>query len=577
MTVTATPAKSRGNIVSDMIAGLTTGVANIPDAMASAILAGANPVQGLYALMVGTPLASIFGSSAFMNVSATSALAITAGAALTQYAGDPDRHAVAISTLAVLTGFVMLLAGLLKAGKLLRFVANSVVIGFLTGVSLNVILSQLADFTGYSSAYSNKVVKAIDTLLNLDQVHPQTLAIGVLTVVVIVLSDRTRLRNFSLLIGMAAGSIALILLNSIAAVGWTEVQQVSDIAVIPTSLPLPSLPDFTMMPALLLDAIALSIIGLVQGAGVSKAYPNPDGNYPNPSGDFVGQGAANIGAGLLQGMPIGGSVASTALNVSSGARSRWANIFSGLLVVVAVLLFSRAVSLVAMPAMAALLIVAGFQSIKIERIKDIWATGWTGRLVMAATLALTLAIPLQQAVFLGVLLSILVHFFITASAEVRVVRLIVNADGTVTKAPLPAELPGNEVTLLQVYGNMTFAGAETLEAQLPRATTAERPVVILRLNQQEGIGSSFVNVLERYQQQLKARGGKLMVAGVNKKIKGQLDRTEASSEILGQENVFVSTDTLGAGTRDAYAAAQRWLAESAEPKGAPKEASEATE
>jgi MFS superfamily sulfate permease-like transporter len=166
MTITATPAKSRGNVVADMIAGLTTGVANIPDAMASAILAGANPVQGLYAIMVGTPLGSIFGSSAFMNVSATS---------------------------------------------------------------------------------------------------------------------------------------ALIILSSVGGAGWAEVQQVNDVAVIPTSLPLPKLPDFTMMPALLLDAIALAIIALLQGAGVSKAYPNPDGNYPNPSGDFVGQGAANIGAGRVAG------------------------------------------------------------------------------------------------------------------------------------------------------------------------------------------------------------------------------------------------------------------------------------
>ena len=156
-----------------------------------------------------------------------------------------------------------------------------------------------------------------------------------------------------------------------------------------------------MMPVLLVDAIALAIIALVQGAGVSKAYPNPDGNYPDSSRDFVGQGAANIGAGLFQGMPIGGSVSTTALNVSSGAKSRWANIFSGLIVVLAVLLFSQAVSMVAMPAMAGLLIVAGFQSIKRERIHDIWVTGWAPRVVMVVTLVLTLAIPLQQAVFLG--------------------------------------------------------------------------------------------------------------------------------------------------------------------------------
>jgi sulfate permease, SulP family len=557
----ANPARSasRGNLVPDMIAGMTTGVANIPDAMASAILAGANPVQGLYAIMVGTPLGTLFGSSAFMNVAATSAMAITAGTALSGYTGD--AHARAIATLAVLTGVVMLLAGLLKLGRLLRFVSNSVVIGFLTGISINVILSQLGDFTGYSSQYSNKVVKAVDTLLHLNQIDPQTTAIGILTVAVILLVDRTRLRNFSMLLGMVIGSAAVILL------GWTSVQQVNDIATIPTTLPMPQMPDLTLVPALLADAIALAIIGLVQGAGVSKAYPNPDGKYPEPSRDFIGQAAANLGAGLFQGMPIGGSVSGTALNVSAGAKSRWANIFSGLLVVLAVLVFSQAVSLVAMPAMAALLIVAGAQSIKRDRIADVWATGWPPRIVMVVTLALTLIVQLQWAVFLGVLLSILAYFFVTSSNEVRLTQMTPNPDGTITEGPAPAELTSNTVTLLQLYGNMTFAGAETIEQYLPKVGGARRPVVIFRLRAQEGIGSSFVTVVERYAHQLQAAGGRLMVAGVSRKVKGQLDRTETTTEILGTENVFVSTSTLGASTRAALEAAQRWLQEA--PAGEP--------
>jgi SulP family sulfate permease len=427
------------------------------------------------------------------------------------------------------------------------------VIGFLTGVSINVILSQIGDFTGYSSEYSNKVVKAIDTLLHLNQIDLQTTIIGLLTVAVILLVDRTRLRNFSMLFGMLIGSVAVLFMS------WTNVQQVSDIATIPTSLPLPKLPDISLMPSLLVDAIALAIIALIQGAGVSKAYANPDGTYPDSSRDFVGQGAANIGAGLFQGMPIGGSVSGTALNISSGAKSRWANIFSGMIVALTVLLFSQAVSMVAIPAMAALLIVAGVQSIKSERIADVWDTGWPARTIMLFTLVLTLAIPLQKAVFLGLLLSILVHFFVTSSNEVRLTQLVPNANGSITEKPIPTELPSNAVILLQVFGNMTFAGAETLESKLPPVSTASRPVVILRLRAQEGIGSSFINVLERYSQQLKDHSGKLMVAGVSPKVKRQLDRTDTTSIILGKENVFVSTTTLRESTLAAYEAAMRWL------------------
>ncbi len=561
--MTTTSAPSRGNMVADLIAGLTTGVANIPDAMASAILAGINPLQGLYAIMIGTPLGALFSGSAYMNIATTSALSITAGAALAGY--DSAIRNSAISTLALLTGLAMLLAGLLKLGRLLRFVSNSVVIGFLTGVSINVILSQLGDFTGYSSAYSNKVVKAIDTLLHLDQIDPQTTAIGLLTVAVILLVDRTRLRNFSMLFGMVIGSAVMLIL------GWTSVQQVKDVAAIPDTLRLATvvqLPDLSLAPALLVDALALAIIALVQGAGVSKGYPNPDGVYPDTSRDFIGQGMANVGAGLFQGMPIGGSVSATALNVSAGAKSRWANVFSGLIVVLAVLIFSGLVSQVAIPAMAGLLIVAGFQSIKRERIKDIWDTGWSPRAIMAVTLALTLLIPLQWAVFAGVVLSILVYFFVTSTQEVRVVQLTPNPDGTVTQGPAPAQLASNAVTLLEIFGNMTAAGAETVEQMLPKAKDAVHPAVILRLRAQEGIGSSFVVVLERYSQQVKAAGGRLMVAGVNPKVKGQLDRTETTSDILGPENVFVATTTLSASTRAALDAAQRWLQETnAGPSG----------
>jgi sulfate permease, SulP family len=192
-------------LIVDLTAGLTTGVANTPDAMASSILAGVNPVQGLYAVMVSTPLGALFGSSAFMSITTTSALAITAGSALAGY--HPTDREMAISTLALLAGAIMVIAGLLRAGRLLRFISNSVVIGFLTGVSINVILSQVVDFTGYSSAYANKVAKAIDTLLHLDQIKWQTTAIGLLTVATLLLFDHTRLRNFSMLFGMLVGSI----------------------------------------------------------------------------------------------------------------------------------------------------------------------------------------------------------------------------------------------------------------------------------------------------------------------------------------------------------------------------------
>lgn len=550
--MTAEPTK-RDIRVGDAIAGLTTGVADIPDALASAILAGANPVMGLYAIMVGTPLGALLGSSAFLTVAATSAVAITAGGALSDY--PAETHDSALTTLALLVGVVMVAAGLLKLGRLLRFVSNSVVTGFLTGVSITIILSQLGDFTGYSSEYSNKVVKAVDTLFHLGQIDPQTTAIGLLTVVTIVLVSRTRAANFSMLIGMLVGSAATLL------AGWASVQTVGDVATIPTSLPMPQLPDLSLAPPLILDAVAIAIIGLIQGAGVSKVYPNPDGTYPDTSRDFIGQGAANIGAGLLRGMPIGGSMSTTALNVSAGARSRWANVISGLVVVLAIVLFSQAVSLVAIPAMAGLLIVAGVQSIRHEEFGDVWSTGWGSRLVMLVTLVLTLIIPLQWAVFVGVILSILVYLA-TSSAEIDLVQLTPQPDGTLIEQAPPTTLASHSVTLLAMHGNPFFAAAERLESLLPSAKGVEQPVVVMRLRQQASVSSTFINVLERYSQHLQAQGGRLILTGVSEKVMGQLERTKTTQEYLGAGNVYPATKTLRASTQDALADAQDWLATS---------------
>lgn len=546
----AEEALSKNNLSQDLIAGLITGIANIPDAMASAILAGANPVYGLYSLIVGTPIGALLGSSQFMQVCTTSALAITTGLALTGRTGETFNQSIFL--LAFLVGIFEIIAGFLRFGRLMRFVSNAVMRGFLTGISVLVVLSQLGDFSGYYSTYNNKVVQAFELLFNLDQIQPQTFFFGVLTVALILALDRTQVKNFSMLIAIAATSVLVVVL------GIQAVQQVGDIADIPSGFPIPSLPDLQLIPGLIVPALSIAIIGLVQGAGVSKAYPNPDGNYPDVSRDFLGQGAANIAASLIQGMPVGGSVGSTALNVSAGARSRWANVFSGLVVAGAILIFARAVSLVAIPAMAALLIVAGIQSIDLDEVLDVWDVGIMPRMIMIVTFIATLTLPVQWAVFAGVILSALVYF-IESAQDIELVEIMVTTEGGYREKPPPKEPTSNSVTLLQVYGTLFYATADKLAEVLPSPKNAERSVVILRLRSQRSIGSTFIRMLEHYASQIQASGGKLMLAGINRKVLHQLEITE-TTEIIPLEDIYLAESELGVSALDAITAAQRWLA-----------------
>ncbi|MGB9632335.1 MAG: SulP family inorganic anion transporter, partial [Chloroflexaceae bacterium] len=358
---------NRATVREDLSAGLVLGIQSIPDGLASGLLALVNPVYGLYSYMTGVITGALFTSSVFMSVQATSAMAlIIASVPEVTRAADPN---VPLFTLTVLTGLIMLVAGLFRLGRLVRFVPNSVMVGFVNAVALLIILGQLDTFTGYSSSGANRVVRTFDLLRNLDRVHVPTLAAGVLTIILILTLERTRLKALGMVVALFFVSLIVPL------AGAEQIALARDVADIPSALPLPVLPSLALVPMLLIPALSLAFVGLVQGASISASVANPDGSFPNASGDFVGQGAAGIVAGVLQGMPVGASMSATSLVIGAGARSRLANIVAGVVIALGIVLFGRLVGLMAMPALAGLLIIIGFRTLKLGQVVTVWKTG----------------------------------------------------------------------------------------------------------------------------------------------------------------------------------------------------------
>src|SRR5208283_4215300 len=181
----------RDTLGKDAVAGLVLGVESVPDGLAAGLLAGVNPLSGLYAYMFGTIGGSFFTSSAFMAVQATGAMAIIVADVPAVHSGHDQARA--LFTLSVLTGVVMLAAGFLRAGSLLRFVSNAVMVGFISAVGVNIILGQLANLTGYKAEGANRVIRAFNTLVHPGQLHLQTLAVGLATLVLILILERTKL------------------------------------------------------------------------------------------------------------------------------------------------------------------------------------------------------------------------------------------------------------------------------------------------------------------------------------------------------------------------------------------------
>jgi SulP family sulfate permease len=374
----------------------------------------------------------------------------------------------------------------------------------------------------------------------------------------ILLLERTRLGALGLVVAVGLGS-------ALGALERFPVLQLRDITDVPSGLPAPSLPSLGMVGGLVVPALSLAFVGLVQGAAISSSVPNPDGTYPDASGDFRGQGVANIGAGLLQGMPVGGSMSATSLVTNAGARSRIALFVAGLTMVTVVLAFSELVGYIAMPALAGLLVVVGFRTLKPEQVRMVWRTGPIQAAVMTLTFILTLVIPLQYAVLVGIGMSVLLYV-IRQSNRITIKSWTFTDAGVVQEGDPPAEVGANEVLVLRPYGSLFFAATGAFEEALPAVSEeSRRSVVILTLRGKEDLGSTFINLTTRYAQTLADHDCLLKVSGVSDGVMSQLEVTGALAQ-LGADNIYLSTASLTESTRQAMRDADDWLDATASPE-----------
>jgi len=533
------------------MAGLVLGVESVPDGLASGLLAGVNPVAGLYAYLFGVAGGALFTSTAFMAIQGTGAMAIIIADVDLNGRNDPAR---ALFTLSILTGAVMIVAGLLRLGSFLRFVSNSVMTGFITAVGFNIVLGQLNDFTGYTASGDNRVVRAFNLLFNFWKIDLATFVVGVVTIALIIVLQRTQLGSLGLVVAIIAGSTLAAIFNAFSG----DIALVRDIANVPNGLPLPKLPVLGDIPILILPALSLAFVGLVQGAGVSAGFPNEDGTAADVSQDFVGQGAGNVVAGLFQGIPVGGSMSASSLVTAAGAKTRAAMLYAAITMAVVILLFGAAVEFVAMPALAGLLIVIGVGTVKPARVISVAKTGIVPLTVMTITLALTMIIPLQYSVLVGVGISVIL-FVVQQSTRLVTKRMVFHDDGTIEEVDPPAELLANEVVVLQPYGAIFFATAPTLLEQVPVVTSTSRhSVVILRVRGIDDAGVTLIDVLQRYAAQLREVDSKLMIVTDNQRVIRQL-RVTGTTDAIGSDNVYSGTAFVGATVRRAHDDAVGWV------------------
>jgi sulfate permease, SulP family len=539
-----------GTVRPEAIAGLPGAIGSVPDGMAAAVLTGVNPVFGLYASFAGPIFGGLTASTRLMVITTTSAAALAAGSALAPLRAE-ERPA-ALFLLVVVAGVLMVAAGILRLGRYTRFVSHSVMIGFLTGVAVNIVAGQIPDLTGAEATGAVAIGKALDVVTNPSLIDVGSLLVGVAAIVILVLIGRTPWATFGAIIALAIPTLAVVVLSMV------EVTTVSDVGEIPSGLPLPHLPDLrATSAAVVTGALAVAAIVLVQGAGVAESAPNRDGSRSDANRDFVAQGLGNVASGIFRGLPVGASVGQTALNVAAGARTRWASIFSGLWMLLILVAFGGLVGRVAMPTLAAVLIVAAIGSVRVGEIETIWRTAASSKIAMVTTFLATLFLPVAAAVGIGVALSLLLQLN-RGAMDLAVVELRRRPDGRLEEVAAPPELPGRTVTMLDVYGSLYYAGARTLEARLPNPAGSELPVVVLRLRGRTSFGATAVTVLRGYARRLEALGGRLYLSGMDPNAVAPFVRA-GHITADGPIEIVTASSVIGASTDEAYERATSWL------------------
>lgn len=535
----------------DVSAGVVLGVQSVPDGLATGLLAGINPLAGLYGYMLGTFSGALTTSSQLMVVQGTSAMALLmADVPLLQSPSDGER---ALVTLALLTGAAMIAAAIMRLQSALRFVSNAVMVGFINAVGINIILGQLPNLTGYEASGANRVTRAIDTLFSPAMLEWTSVIIGCATIALIIVLERTRIGALGLVIAVIATSAVV----GLASLG--QVSTLNDLGIVLDQLPRFAWPSLRHVPDLVVPAISLAFVALIQSSAVAASFPNPDGTPSDAARDFTGQGIANISSGVFQGMPVGGSVSASAIATEAGSHSRIAAIVAAIVMLLTIVLFGDVVGYIAMPSLAGLLILVGFRTIRPDDLSWVWRAGSTQKVVLAVTFALTMIIPIQYAVLVGVGLSAVL--FVVRQSNQVIIRRRTYVDGHAHEEDPPGELGAGEVVMLQPYGSLFYGATPLFDAALPAIVEDTRDsVVLLRLRGRAELGTTFIDVLRSYAEALHDADCKLMIVSAGERIREQLE-IAGFTDLIGEDGIRASTARVGITALVAYQDAEKWVEE----------------
>ncbi|MBW0019444.1 MAG: SulP family inorganic anion transporter [Mycobacterium sp.] len=559
---------------SDVIAGLTVAAVSFPQAMAYALIAGVDPKFGVYSAIVVTAVASIFGSSSHLINGPTSAISLLVFGALAFVDSENTTELFqALFLLGALVGGFQILISLFKLGNLTRYISEAVIIGFMAAAALLLAVGQVGKALGVrdkGDGHMQVLHRFWLTVFHGDVLSYRAVTLSV-TAVLLAIVLRKLVQQFRWpQIDMLAVLVITTLIAYVA--GWSIPgaggrTAVSVAGKVPRSLPGPEIPEVHAgwLPHLSVGALAIAFVGIIEALSIAKAIAHETRQRIDYNRQIMAEGLANLTGGFFQCLPGSGSLSRSAINYQSGGATRFSGIVSAATVAAALLLFAPLLRYVPQPALAGLLLVTAARLVDFKRlVYTLKASRYDAGLVLVTAFT-GVAIDLDKAVLLGVILSILL--FVPRAAKLKAKELIVTPE-RVVRERVPGDVADPSIIIYDLEGELFFGAAPELERYLAAITQRlevdDPKFVVLRLKRVRHPDVVCIERIEQFLRSATARGSTILLAGVRPDLL-VVARNVGFQDWFPPEHIFPEEDVEYSATLKAVRYAHTELA-AQEPK-----------
>ena len=540
-------------LTNDLVAAGIVTIMLIPQSLAYAMLAGLPPEIGLYASILPIIAYALFGSSRTLAVGPVAVISLMTLTAASSVAAPGSAEFIAAAlVLALLSGAMLTLMGVLKLGFLANLLSHPVVSGFITASGIIIATSQLKSILGVSASGEAMPELVASLANNLGATNLPTLIIGVLSVVFL-FWVRKGLKPLLMRLGIPsraadltakAGPIAAVAASTAAVVVFgLEDAGVKVVGAIPQSLPPFTVPlfDLGLWQQLAVPALLLSIIGFVESVSVAQTLAAKKRQRIDPNQELIGLGAANMAASFTGGYPITGGFARSVVNFDAGAETPAAGAFTAVGIAIAALFLTPLLHSLPIATLAATIIVAVLSLVEFKTLRMVWRYSRADFAAMAATILVTLLLGVEPGVMAGVALSLGLFLWRSSRPHAAIVGRVPET-GHFRNVLRHKVITDPRVLTIRVDESLTYLNARWLE-EFVLEEVAEHPQIehlVLMCSAINAIDASALESLEAINHRLSDAGVRLHLSEVKGPVMDALQRSLFLDELSGK--IYLSQD-----------------------------------